>query len=598
MYTEYNSQNMNQGYNPNNNLYDSDDNGKDTKTNKIFGVVWKILLVILVLILLFLGLIQFGVISLASDIAPDEVVLNVNEIGIKKGRGYQLVTTVLPENANNKQVEYSSSDPKIASVNSVSGYIKGLKEGTATITVKTLINDKESECLVTVEGNGVTLQSISLNSKNINLAVGHTYGLTYRITPSNSTELGAVFYSSDPSIATVDSKGIVRGIREGNAIITVSANNGAITDTAYVNIYKKGTTTTVQEGEVVQTVNYPNSVKLSSSNLSLAQGTTSQLKATITPSNAISTLTWSSSNSKVATVDGNGLVRAVGTGTADIIVKTVDNKTASCRITVVSNSGASSARVTSINITTKYINMNVGGKPYKLFAEIFPTTATNRTISWSSSNPSVASVDSSGTVRAIASGSVVITAKSADGGKTSTATVEVSGGASGIEAKSIAFKSSSYSLGLNSTTSLSVTYNPSNTTYKALSYTSSNPNVATVDTNGLVTGVGVGTATITATTKQGNATAKATINVKDIPATSVALGQSEVTLNVGEIYTLKAEVKPANASNKTVMFISGNPNVARIDKNGTITAVGSGTATIDVKPVGGTASSTFVVKVN
>ena len=238
MYTEYNSQNMNQNYNPNINQYNND-NGQDNKVNKAFGILWKILLVVLVLILLFLALIQFGVISLASSVAPDTVVLNVNEIGIKKGRGYQLVTTVLPENANNKQVVYESSNPKIASVNEVSGYIKGLKVGTATIKVKTLINEKETECLVTVEDDGVDVQSISLNNKNINLAVGYTYGLTYRINPSNATELGAIFYSSDSSVATVDSRGIIRGVREGSAIITVSANNGSVTDTAYVTVYKK-----------------------------------------------------------------------------------------------------------------------------------------------------------------------------------------------------------------------------------------------------------------------------------------------------------------------------------------------------------------------
>ena len=83
MYTEYNSQNIYQNYNPNITQNDND-NGRDTKVNKVFGVVWKILLVIIVLVLLFLALIQFGVISLASSVAPDAVVLNVNEIGIKK----------------------------------------------------------------------------------------------------------------------------------------------------------------------------------------------------------------------------------------------------------------------------------------------------------------------------------------------------------------------------------------------------------------------------------------------------------------------------------------------------------------------------------
>ena len=319
MYTEYNSQNVNQNYNPS--YLNNNDGGKDTKVNKVMNFIWKIILVLLVLILLFLALIQFGVISLTSDISPDTIVLNVNEIGIKKGRGYQLVTTVLPENASNKQVVYESSDPKVVSVNEVSGYVKGLKVGTATVKVKTLINDKETECLVTVEDDNVEMQSISLNDKNISVAVGYTYALSYRITPSNATEVGAVFYSSDPSVATVDSKGNVKGIREGSAVITISANNNTLTDTANVTVYKKGATTTTTEGEIVTTKNYPLNISLSSSTLNLTKGSTGQLKATITPSNANSTLTWKSSNSSVATVNENGLVTAVAPGEATIVIR-------------------------------------------------------------------------------------------------------------------------------------------------------------------------------------------------------------------------------------------------------------------------------------
>lgn len=594
MYTEYNSQNINQSYNNFNQDFNDDDYGKNTKANKFFSVIWKILLVILILVLLFLGLIQFGVISLASDIKPAEVVLNVNEIGIKKGRGYQLITMVLPENANNKQVTYESSDPKIASVNSVSGYIKGLKVGTATIKVKTLINDKETECLVNVQDDGISVQSISLNTKNINLAVGYTYGLSYRIIPTNATELNAIFYSSDPSIATVDSKGMVRGIREGNAIITVSANNGAITDTTYVTIYKKGTTTTNTAGETIKTNNYPTNVKLSSSSLDMKNGTTAQLYATITPSNANSILSWKSSNPSVATVNENGLVQAVGIGTTDIIVTTIDNKTASCKVTV----GSYSVNVTKVKILTNYKYMYVG-KEENLYVDIEPSNATNRTITWSSSNPSVVSVDNSGHIRAISSGSVTITAKSVDGGHTSTSTIEVGGDTKGIEAKSISFTKPSYEVGVNSTISLSssINYNPTNTTYKAVNFSSSNTNVATVDNTGLVRGIGIGEATITAVSKQGQATATTKIIVKNIASTGVTLSNTEITLSLNDTFTISASVKPDTASNKTVTFMSRNQNVVTVDKNGMIRAVGSGTAIIDVKPNGGGTASTCTVTV-
>ncbi len=587
MYTEYNSQNINQ------NTFQNHNDGEDSAANKIFGVIWKVLLVVVLLVLLFLGLIQFGVISLTSSVSPDAVLLNVNQIGIKKGRGYQLVSTVLPENANNKKVVFESSDPSIASVNEVTGYIKGLKVGTAIISVKTLINEKVSECVVTVEDDGVVVQSIHLNQKNINLAVGYTQSLSYKISPINATELTTRFYSSDSSVATVDSRGVVRGIKEGNAIITVSTNNNSITDTAYVTVYKKGTPTIVNQGETIVTNNYPKTIALSSKSLNLNLGTNSQLRATITPNNAVGTLSWSSSNTSVATVNENGLVTSVGVGSADIVVKTVNGITASCKVTV----GNYSLKVRSISITTKYSYMNVGASQ-NLYVVFEPSNASDRTISWSSSNSSVVSVDASGKITALNPGSAIITAKSRDGGYTSSATIEVGGNTNIIDVSSIGFNKSIYEVGINSTAQSIINYNPSNATYKAVTFVSSNPSVATVDENGLIKGISAGNTVITATTKHGNAKATVNVRVKNIPASSVSLNQTEVSLNKNGIFTLSAQVNPNNASDKTVNYSSNNNNVAVVDKYGTITAKESGTAIITVTPNGGGASSTCIVRVS
>lgn len=587
MYTEYNSQNINQ------NTFQNHNDGEDSAANKIFGVIWKVLLVVVLLVLLFLGLIQFGVISLTSSVSPDAVLLNVNQIGIKKGRGYQLVSTVLPENANNKKVVFESSDPSIASVNEVTGYIKGLKVGTAIISVKTLINEKVSECVVTVEDDGVVVQSIHLNQKNINLAVGYTQSLSYKISPINATELTTRFYSSDSSVATVDSRGVVRGIKEGNAIITVSTNNNSITDTAYVTVYKKGTPTIVNQGENIVTNNYPKTIALSSKSLNLNLGTNSQLRATITPNNAVGTLSWSSSNTSVAIVNENGLVTSVGIGSADIVVKTVNGITASCKVTV----GNYSLKVRSISITTKYSYMNVGASQ-NLYVVFEPSNASDRTISWSSSNSSVVSVDASGKITALNPGSAIITAKSRDGGYTSSATIEVGGNTNIIDVSSIGFNKSIYEVGINSTAQSIINYNPSNATYKAVTFVSSNPSVATVDENGLIKGISAGNTVITATTKHGNAKATVNVRVKNIPASSVSLNQTEVSLNKNGIFTLSAQVNPNNASDKTVNYSSNNNNVAVVDKYGTITAKESGTAIITVTPNGGGASSTCIVRVS
>lgn len=583
MYTDYSSQNIYQDDNNSNN---------DDRGNKAFSFIWKILLVFVILILLFIFLINFGVISLNSSVSPTAVILNVNEVGVKKGNGYQLVTTVMPENANNKQVVYESSDPSVATVNPVTGYIKALKNGVTVITVKTLIDDKESQCVVTVGEQNVLVDSVTVNEKNISLAVGYSHTLSYKTSPPTATELNLNFSSSDTSVATVDSSGVIRGIKAGTAIITIY-NNSGVSDTSYVTVYKKGESTVVQ-GEPVRTTNYPRSVNISNTSLNLTIGSTGQLSATIVPIDATNQLSWSSSNNSVATVDQNGLVSANGIGSADIIVKTVNNLTAICHVTV----GNYSLRVRKIYITTNYTFLQIGVRK-QLFVAFEPSNATNRTITWSSSNPSVATVNSSGVVEAISSGNATITAKAADGGYTDSVIVDVaSSSESVVEVRSLSFSKNSYSVGLGSTKTLTPIFNPTNATYKTVSFRSDNPNVATVDENGVVKGISVGSATITAETKRGNVTASVKINVKNIASTSVTLNTTNVSLGINQTYTLTGTVKPDNASNKTVTFTSDNPNVATVDKNGIIRGVSKGTTTITVTPNGGGSSSTCLVTVN
>lgn len=585
MYTEYNSQNMFE-------KPDDYENLEETKANKFFKFLWKILLVIIIFVFLFLVLIKFGIISLVSSVAPDAVLLNQNEIGIKKGSGYQLVATVLPDDASNKEVIYTSSDPSIASVNEITGYVSALKEGVATITVKTLINDKISECVVNVEGKNILLTKLSFNEKYISLAVGYTHSLTYTTSPKNATEINVSFSSSDSSVATVDSKGVITGVKEGSAIITAVSSNGLVKDTTYVTVYKKGAST-ISNGESIKTDNYPKSISLKETSLDLSVGSTGQLQAEVSPDNSTKSISWSSSNSSVATVDSNGLVKAIGVGEATIVAKTINNLTATCKVTV----GNYSLNVKSILITTNYAVLPVNSTK-QLFVAFTPSNASNKSISWSSSNSSVATVDASGNVKAISPGSAIITAKSKDGGYTDTTTIEVVNYDNVVEEKTIAFALSNYSIGVNQTITLNPIITPSNATFKSVLFSSSNNSVATVDENGVIKGIKEGNAIITVITKRNNLKASTTVKVSLIAATGVSLNKTNVSLKVNETFTLVPEVIPSNASYKTVKYVSDNPGVASVDQNGIITAKSRGTATISVTPTSGGNSSTCIVLVN
>lgn len=582
MYTEYNSNNVSNVNNFN------QANDYDEKPNKFLSVLWKILLVIIILIIGFLLLIKFKVLSFTSSVMPNAIVLNQNEIGIKKGKGYQLVSTVLPENAENKQVVWESSDPKIVSVNSVTGYITGVKEGSATITVKTLINDISTDCIVNVSGKNILVSKIVLNEKRISLAVGYTHSLTYQITPKNATENDLIFTSSDSSVATVNQSGVIQGLKEGNAIITVSSSNGLAKDTTYVSVYKKGASTVV-DGEPIKTDNYPKSLTVSPQTLNLKLGGSSQLIASVLPEKSNNQISWSSTNSRVATVDSNGLVSAVGMGSATIIARTINDITYNVNVLV----GNYSKELRSILVTTNYITLAVSNSK-QLAVAFTPADASNKNVFWTSSNPSVATVDKYGVVKAISPGSTIIKATSEDGGYTDTATIEVVNYDNIIEEKSIAFDSSSYTVGIGSTKSLIPIITPSNATFKSVRFESSNPSIATVDENGVVRGLKEGTVSITATTNRNRLKATTTIIVKYINATSVKVNTTNVNLGKNETFTLVATVLPSDATNKKVSYSVSNSNIATIDANGIITGKNTGTATITITPSEGNPATVLV----
>lgn len=584
MYTEYNSNNVSNVNNFN------QANDYDEKPNKFLSVLWKILLVIIILIIGFLLLIKFKVLSFTSSVMPNAIVLNQNEIGIKKGKGYQLVSTVLPENAENKQVVWESSDPKIVSVNSVTGYITGVKEGSATITVKTLINDISTDCIVNVSGKNILVSKIVLNEKRISLAVGYTHSLTYQITPKNATENDLIFTSSDSSVATVNQSGVIQGLKEGNAIITVSSSNGLAKDTTYVSVYKKGASTVV-DGEPIKTDNYPKSLTVSPQSLNLKLGGSSQLIASVLPEKSNNQISWSSTNSRVATVDSNGLVSAVGMGSATIIARTINDITYNVNVLV----GNYSKELRSILVTTNYITLAVSNSK-QLAVAFTPADASNKNVFWTSSNPSVATVDKYGVVKAISPGSTIIKATSEDGGYTDTATIEVVNYDNIIEEKSIAFDSSSYTVGIGSTKSLIPIITPSNATFKSVRFESSNPNIATVDENGVVRGLKEGTVSITATTNRNRLKATTTIIVKYINATSVKVNTTNVNIGKNETFTLVATVLPNDATNKKVSYTVSDSSIATIDANGIITGKNTGTATITITPSEGN-PATVLVKV-
>ena len=203
-----------------------------------------------------------------------------------------------------------------------------VKNGKVSVSVSNL-----TPVMIGVAKN-VAITGVKINQGNVNVVVNKTTKLTATINPSNTTQSKTLTWtSSNTKVATVDKNGVVKGIKVGTATITVKTSNGK---TATVKV-------TVKKATPIK------SVKLNKSSLKLELNKTAIVKATINPSGTTDskTLTWSSSNKKVAIVDQNGKITAVGGGTAKITVKTSNGKKATVKVTV-SKINAKKATITAI----------------------------------------------------------------------------------------------------------------------------------------------------------------------------------------------------------------------------------------------------------
>ena len=428
------------------------------------------------------------------------VSLDKTEIVLVEGSSEKLTATVEPANATNKNVTWSSDHEAIATVDQ-NGAVTARRGGQATITVTTADGSKTATCTVRVRIQiGEPVQSVGLNKTELALEVGKTGTLEAKVEPSDATNKNVTWSSSNPEVATVDN-GVVTAVSAGEAIITVTTEDGAKTATCKV---------TVNAPQTVPVTG----VTLDKAELTLEEGSTGTLKATVAPQNATNnTVTWSSSNPEVATVD-NGVVTAVSAGEAIITVTTEDGaKTATCKVTV---NAPQTVPVTGVTLDKAELTLEEGSTG-TLKATVAPQNATNNTVTWSSSNPEFVTV-ANGTVTAVSAGTATITVTTADGNHKATCTVTVipkTVQVSGIQVQGSA------SVYVGGSTKLTATVTPTNATNQKVTWSSNNESVATVGTDGTVTAVSAGTATITVTTEDGQKTAACTVTVLSVDRTKL-----------------------------------------------------------------------------
>lgn len=455
--------------------------------------------------------------------------LTTSSMSLAVGEGGYIKYSLSPTISPTPTVRFSSSNTYVATVND-DGYVRGVGSGSTTIT---LMNSAGPNATVYVTVKSVDPTSVSIPS-SLTAYVGETSSLSATLYPSNA-QATLSWYSANSNIASVSSSGVVTGKAEGSTVIYVKTSKGLYSNDCNVTVkYRK-----------------PSSVSLSSSTLYVPIGQSKSLTASVSPSNAKYTLTWSSSNENVASVSSSGVVTAKKAGSATITVRTDNGYSATCRVTVPPMPESVS---TSSKVSIPYKGTR------KLQAQVLPTDA-YVSLSWSSDDASVAWVDANGKVTAVGVGATDVTVTTSNGIK-ATCRVEVTKPDYNFivwthDGEKITFSLDNHPVVTRSDEQLVVT-----TANTIVEYPSEQVHKFTMEDN----------------------------TVEALPA-SIVLPEA-ITLAYKEQTTLEYTLLPEDYDIETTLtWSSDNAEVARVDNHGTVTACGAGEATITVKARNGRSAS-------
>jgi uncharacterized protein YjdB/formylglycine-generating enzyme required for sulfatase activity len=558
------------------------------------------------------------------------VSLNTAAITLDKDKTAELIASVLPANATNKKVTWTSSDESAATVDQ-DGVVTGKKaNSTATIMATTEDKGKYAVCTVTVVDGGVKAESVSLNIKTLKLEedreLNNTERLIGTVLPADTANKNVTWSTSDPDVVEIiDNNGAIKAKAPGDATITVTTEDGGFVDHC---------TITVREADVGGHGVFGISIAPAAS-IERWYLTTEQLRVIFNndlpariPDNK--NLIWYSSDPYYASVDQTGLVTmnqptTAGNPVIITVISEANGHKATCAVTVlkvnVTHITLNATNTTSSPVNTLYISGSQGTAT--LLATVHPWNATIQGLKWVSSNTPAVTVPANGdpndshraTVKGVNTGTAVITVSSEDpDAENGTITCNVyARTADQILLSGITLNTSILNLELgtgpevNKTADLIASLapasaNPTVSGLKNVIWYSDDIEVATV-VNGKVTAVDVGTANIYATTLNGgHVTLPCVVTVRDTDttddrATRLTLSAKELTLSAtgtatATVYAFVDPRTAANgngAANYNVRWSSSDTSVATISQSDT------GANTTITRTAGAAAGSTAVI---
>lgn len=473
-------------------------------------------------------------------------------------------------------------------------------------------SSSQTKCWLTTTTVSVT--GVSLNKNSTTIVLGNTETLTATISPNGATDSSVSWSSSDESVATVSSAGVVTAVAAGSCTITVTTTDGSYTDTCAV---------TVTSGSVAVT-----GVSLNKNSTSLVIGNTETLTATVSPNDATdSSVSWSSSNTNVATVSSAGVVTAVAKGSTTITVTTTDGGyTDTCAVTVTAPSsvtftagtdigtsgGQNADSITKSGITFSGTKMATTTAEYRLYA--------SSTVTFTSTIGKMSSIQFTKN----GSYSYSLISVNDDNGEYNSSTGLWEGEATSVSfTLSAQFRADAIQVNIASPVvtlnkaSVNVEKDGEDTSVVATAkFFSGTPTITASTESGLIaveytsghleilagSTTGEATVTITATysTEVANVNLIVYVIEASVPVTNIAVSKAHNNdLYIGQTVQLTATVTPDNATDGTVTWSSSSDSVATVNSTGLVTAAGVGSVTItatanDGSGVYGTASVTVV----
>lgn len=476
------------------------------------------------------------------DLTPSKLEMKVGDLQPVKATFDSGITTI-------RDLRWLISDEKVATVKVVDDttvMVEGKSSGTAILTALNGENFVAGYCEVKVLApiTGLSLEEGEIMEVKLSQEIIRFHP---KIEPADANE-GLVWSSTNTSVAEIDQNGIATLKGAGTTKIIVKPEwNTLLMVTC--------------ELTVIETAK---SLSITPASFELEVKETKQLTAN--QGTGKSTITWTSLDTKIATVGkDDGKVTAVAAGQTYIVANTENGYVATSLVTV-------TQKATGVQLDTYNITVNVG-ESYKVTATANPTTSTEKKFTWTSKDPSIATVKDDGTVTGVSAGSTIVLIKT-KGGEVTYLYVTVKDKATGMElnyaTKTVA-KGSSFTL--------KPIFTPTNVTNKKVAWKSSNDGIAKISDKGKVTGVKGGSVIITAVSEDGGHVATCLVTVVQA-VTKVKLNYSSYKLGLGKSFTLKATVTSNTSSNKKVKWTSSNTRVAQVSSSGKVTGKKVGSCTI------------------